>query len=1490
MTNRRKILLNAISVILCFVLAAGSFALDAAKVPFALKAEAASADVSRAVNPAGSVPDGFDSVRDPYQLMGTDDVRHLATLHELMFSGIDPAGSGNTFAYRIGNNLKSDTITGDEEFNMDGDSAYFESTDGAEGAIAGIYFMQSAALDSDGDGTRESVIYVGYRASDEKIVAWSVNTKAKTTSEIVSLGSAADGVEDLYSSRMPATYQALNFFSVAAGDFNGDGKEVVFAALPFGAGDDETPKLVELSAADGSVSVVSSGFTEFFNQAFFDDDIGIYESGDYEDLLSTRITSGDFNNDGKTDLAVLSYTNNISGSYDDEDYRDLYTPRLIIGYGSDSGLSGFRDASNKAWVEKKDYEKSDDDESYYDVPIAGNLIGADIDNDGCDEIVIAGYSGQVYGDDVDDDDPEYYLLDSARTASKLIYVTYDADNGLNRKSWEQKESNKWTSTTGEATTGVWLSQDWVWQPIGMGKAAFDGKENADYVFISGTVYQFLGGTLNELYTPDYFCAQDQANDGATISVTFISSTASGVFDGNYRGQEQLAYTVGLKVSSSSTYHYLVGVLGKTDVKNGDHVTRQWYNNNIEDSKTYSGSQYAACVNAVDSDDDIVTVRYGGKAYGWSDPEIIGVLQAAPYFGELGSYESFNDGATTLTLSTSYESEYAETASQSLGVGGMFELDTELFEMEIKAGYAGEWEQTTFSTESRSQAFSVTAGPNDTVIIKRTPVYDFAYDLWDAQSGTWITDGYHINVVKESQYYSFSVDEYNTFARLYNELMAENYEDQFKPFKEITSENAPYLMGNEGNPYAYLQGSIGAMNTSIAHNGGSKSISYENAYGSGSSTSKEEGFSFEFQACGGPDVVKFGGYLTTDFMWGYEKTSTTVSGTGTEGEVANINDADIAEETGSPEDLVHQYGFTWSFGTWGLNLFGEENVPVYGYYVSGISGPAPRVTDLSYEIMHGSANLSFTWSRPQADESREAAGYYLYKSVDGGEFVKAVDDLITDTTCTLTQEQYDRTKGIVFAVTAVTAHEYPTGEPYYEEGIFSNHCIYNGNLNGRSAYEIAVDEGFNGTLEEWLESIKGVSVETIEKTGTSGLVDTYTITFSDGSTDTFHVTNGERGDDGLSAYQVAKANGYAGTEEQWLALIGADCASGHSYTEFTLPAACGVPGVTLKVCAKCGSSAFTAVAALSHAYTKTVIPPTCHSKGYSMYKCGHCDSFYLDDFTDPTDHIYKTKVVKSTCVSDGFTIRYCEDCGYMQFVDETAASGHDYRVTQIVEPTCTTKGYSVYSCSVCGVSYSADETPTVAHKFDAQVISATCKTEGFTIYTCSSCGYAQIGDRTPVTEHTSGEWICEDPGAGRYVIRCTACNTVLETKVVTLNPETSGLAENPAFDPNGVLIVSPDKPVSVHIRESATNGNPVIYTTSDPNVVMVDGEGNVTVTGFGEAVITVRVSGTDIEMQIPVKVDMTLWQRIVFQFKKAIRVLLTGVFGAKAAAYILDRIG
>lgn len=54
--------------------------------------------------------------------------------------------------------------------------------------------------------------------------------------------------------------------------------------------------------------------------------------------------------------------------------------------------------------------------------------------------------------------------------------------------------------------------------------------------------------------------------------------------------------------------------------------------------------------------------------------------------------------------------------------------------------------------------------------------------------------------------------------------------------------------------------------------------------------------------------------------------------------------------------------------------------------------------------------------------------------------------------------------------------------------------------------------------------KGESVQSVEKTSTSGLVDTYTMTMSSGRTFTFTVTNGEKGDTGATGATGATGNG------------------------------------------------------------------------------------------------------------------------------------------------------------------------------------------------------------------------------------------------------------------------------------------------------------------------------------------------------------------------------
>ena len=96
-------------------------------------------------------------------------------------------------------------------------------------------------------------------------------------------------------------------------------------------------------------------------------------------------------------------------------------------------------------------------------------------------------------------------------------------------------------------------------------------------------------------------------------------------------------------------------------------------------------------------------------------------------------------------------------------------------------------------------------------------------------------------------------------------------------------------------------------------------------------------------------------------------------------------------------------------------------------------------------------------------------------------------------------------------------------------------------NGKSAYELAVEQGYDGTITEWLEDLSGKGgdgkgVASIEKTSSQGLIDTYTITYTDGSTQTFQIKNGEDGasvNQGWSAYEVAVNAGFEGTVQDWL---------------------------------------------------------------------------------------------------------------------------------------------------------------------------------------------------------------------------------------------------------------------------------------------------------------------------------------------------------------------
>ena len=106
----------------------------------------------------------------------------------------------------------------------------------------------------------------------------------------------------------------------------------------------------------------------------------------------------------------------------------------------------------------------------------------------------------------------------------------------------------------------------------------------------------------------------------------------------------------------------------------------------------------------------------------------------------------------------------------------------------------------------------------------------------------------------------------------------------------------------------------------------------------------------------------------------------------------------------------------------------------------------------------------------------------------------------------------------------------------------------------TVYQLAVELGYQGTLEDLLSTIRGetgatgVGISSIAKTGTEGNEDTYTITMTNGTKYTFTITNGSNGKDGMDGidgkdasvnftlddlYNSAKNNGYTGTYLEFL---------------------------------------------------------------------------------------------------------------------------------------------------------------------------------------------------------------------------------------------------------------------------------------------------------------------------------------------------------------------
>ncbi|MDY5498344.1 MAG: fibronectin type III domain-containing protein, partial [Anaerobutyricum sp.] len=954
---------------------------------------------------------------NPY---GTEEWFPLSTISELYVArGNNSTRYFNTYDYN-GTNMGDTGSIG----NVFGTKSNPVSSVGKnEGNKDGFHFMDTAGCDIYGEGQKRFAVSVGYRIDTKVMELFLTDVCGNRIGNTVTLGSK----QTLEYLEEADAYENTGFISVAAGDFDGNGKDSVVVYVPeMESGKDHPDQVpaIYMYDIDGTTLKNRRIIREVYDLLKCDNLTNARTSNGrvFRNAPVVQLVAADTDKDNVDELVITAGLNN---TYDEVNEKQS---RMFI---MDYNKSGSWNESCSLDTSEYDTEKR--------LRWASSSVGdLSIQNSVVDypEVITAGWIDNSH----DKDTHMTHDVGSYMTTCKKVEKNKEGTSiGIYNKT--KIPSIK----TSGFTKGGHFKDDNVQCLLPVAAFLADGIGKQASVLISDTVYTVKeNGELNEVYKDGYFKDDDDGIGDSIIQNGLVQDVVAGNFDGNEEGREQVIFTTCQKRQSFSQYFNKIYTYQKDENGNWSKEDTGYFFN----KKNY----VFVSLCALDTDNDSTIVKLEDVDHSYTEPEVLAILESTPYFGEIEGGDVGNSQTT-----------YGTTEGVGNSTGTAHGLSTEIiagYELDI-AGNGAEFELSiennfTWETVEKETVDFTLEWANDTgdnvVIVYRRPVTSWKYkvkntdsDIILARQGDLLTS-------------MITVDAYNDAAEEYDDL----------------SEIPDSALAEPGNPFSY-RNNLGGLDDGVltgkwsSYNGSgtpTQAIEYEKE--------QEKTFTYElntsFTACAKVFGVKAGGgagYAYSDSTSTINTSSITKSGT-----------VSMVSEDG--------YDFSWMFAHWTMNL-NDSRVPVLGYVLKDVYAPPSSPEGLSVsEVAQTTATITWDQGKRSADEYRI---YQVYEDgskvqigvVDGTENSYRLTRLKPNTAYTYVLTAYTDSgacKGESVPSEEVKVATLPDGVESVEMVHPQAASAKEGGSASFAADISVISEDYQATTYQWQKRVKGESWEDI----------------------------------------------------------------------------------------------------------------------------------------------------------------------------------------------------------------------------------------------------------------------------------------------------------------------------------------------------------------------------------------------------------------------------